>query len=805
MKNSAPLREVDITPSPHVLAVLGEIPFGPWQCLAELIDNSVDALRKSKIDADDVAASPSERRVIVSWSRDDVARDNRTVEVLDTGPGMGLETLRQCVRAGYSTNNPVDNLGLFGMGFNIATARLGEKTVIMSTRKNDTEWIGIEIDFLKLKQGDTFLAPVVTSPKTDANEQGTRVTISRLKPEIMAEFAQKGSAVHQTLEEIYTTILAESDVEILVQGAKLNPRPHCVWSADRFVLWKSRRVHAIQKIDAALGYSLFDATRFRYLTEVEQSEIEKQKEKTGNYPVGIVRRERRISGWIGIQRFADPNDFGIDFIRNGRKILKQDKTLFSYYNELSNSTTLEYPVELGATVGGRIVGEIHIDHLHPTYQKNDFVRYGLLWREVVEHLRGQGPLLPKMRKAMGFDGDNESPLGMLANAYRRADAGTQNLAARNADARRWAAQFRKGAREFLDDTRWYEAARVADREKAEDNASKTAPPDPGQKASDDIDDFSPDHATAEAEPTPDAASEVSRKTPPPTPKTPEAFVADLKNRSRENPLLSQEYRLRTEYSPMRVTAWEITTGEIVKGTSSVPTHFHRDGIDCAYFFNPRHVLFQLFAISPKQVLVAFLAEKFKTRDNLVDDSGAIFTELFQRYCDEARVDAGIIQESARAYFDELREAAVELLASRAQEVVSCIHESPAEVQDIGMNLAIRRADLVEKFAREEATAIECLYEAGPRTLIRLVNNFPEAFFDEKFFSFRYASLSFTDSAVNERIRDETLERVISYLRDAHWILQDQSRPGADRNGRKEEIQRCAHSLSLLRRNTTKTQ
>ena len=808
MKPTPAQREVDITPSPSVLAVLGEIPFGPWQCLAELIDNSVDAMRKAKQDADDVAGSKTERRVLVSWSGDEVARDNRTVEVIDTGPGMTLDAVRNCVRAGYSTNDPMGNLGLFGMGFNIATARLGEKTVILSTRRGDTEWTGIEIDFQKLKQNDTFKALVISAPKEDLNVQGTRVVVSRLKPEMTAELLQKSTSIHQTLEEIYTTILAESDIEILVQNAKLNPRPHCVWSPDRYVIWKNRRVQAIQRIDASLGVSLFDTDRFRYLTPVEQAEAEAQREKTGALPKGIVARDRRIAGWIGIQRYADPNDFGVDFIRNGRKILKQDKTLFSYYNEQSNSTTLEYPIELGATVGGRIVGEIHVDHLHPNYQKNDFTRYGLQWREVVEFLRGQGPLLPKMRKAMGFSGDNESPLGLLANAYRRADAGTRNLAARNPDARRMAVSFRKGMREYQDDAKWWDAARAADRENAESNASRTATPDPGQQISDDLEEFSPVGGSTVTEPIGAAPAPARPEggvvaAAPPAPKSHEAFIADLKNRSRENPLLSREYRIRNNNSPMRVTAWEITNGEISRGAGSISTQFYRDGVDCHYFFNPRHSLFQQFAISPKQILLTYLADKFKSRDNLIEDAGEVFIDLFERYCDEAKVEVTVIQESARAYFDALREAAVELLAGRAREVMECVHESPAEVQDIGMNLALRRSDLVERFSRKDPATLESLFEAPPRTLIRLVGNFPEAFFDEKFFSFRYATLSFADAAVNQRIRDETLERVVSFLRDAQWILQEQSHPSSDHNGRKEEIQRCAHSLSLLRRNTTR--
>lgn len=42
------IKSVDITPTPRVLRVLGELPFSPWQCFAELIDNSVDAFNKAE-------------------------------------------------------------------------------------------------------------------------------------------------------------------------------------------------------------------------------------------------------------------------------------------------------------------------------------------------------------------------------------------------------------------------------------------------------------------------------------------------------------------------------------------------------------------------------------------------------------------------------------------------------------------------------------------------------------------------------------------------------------------------------------
>ena len=63
---------VDITPSPRILRVLGEIPFQTWQCFAELMDNSIDALLK-QLDGED------QKAVWVNWSGQDVGLRNRTI------------------------------------------------------------------------------------------------------------------------------------------------------------------------------------------------------------------------------------------------------------------------------------------------------------------------------------------------------------------------------------------------------------------------------------------------------------------------------------------------------------------------------------------------------------------------------------------------------------------------------------------------------------------------------------------------------------------------------------------------------
>ena len=37
-------KQFDLTPSPRVLRMLGQVDFKPWQCLAELADNAVECL-----------------------------------------------------------------------------------------------------------------------------------------------------------------------------------------------------------------------------------------------------------------------------------------------------------------------------------------------------------------------------------------------------------------------------------------------------------------------------------------------------------------------------------------------------------------------------------------------------------------------------------------------------------------------------------------------------------------------------------------------------------------------------------------
>ena len=199
------IENVDITPAPRILRILGEIPFEPWRCIAELIDNSIDAFLA--VDAQD---TPSEKREIaVSWSRDSVAPTQRTLEVRDNASGMTLSQIQNAVRAGYSSNDPVSKLGLFGMGFNIATARLGDITEIYSARKEDSEWVGLRIDFDALTRAGMFKAPILHREKDNPEEHGTVICVSNCnysvagrksgKSEIYRKFTKNSYGFHKLM------------------------------------------------------------------------------------------------------------------------------------------------------------------------------------------------------------------------------------------------------------------------------------------------------------------------------------------------------------------------------------------------------------------------------------------------------------------------------------------------------------------------------------------------------------------------------------------------------------------------------
>lgn len=743
----------------------------------------------------------SGRTIKVAWTSDDVNMADRVIEVTDNASGMTLEQLQNAVRAGYTSNDPVGTLGLFGMGFNIATARLGECTRILSSRKGDSEWIGIEIDFQKLIESGSFEAPIVREHKDNDSDSGTRISIAQLHPSTLNELSSKKNEIRRQLEIVYAPLLKMQGVSITLQGIKLHPHKHCVWSETRYVQHGNDTVPAVLRIDESLGKALFDKDRNCYLTESETDKYEIARDNGEPLPKNIIERDRRITGWLGIQRYADPDDYGIDFIRNGRKILLSDKSFFYYFNPTTLQNELQYPLELGTSIGGRIVGELNVNFLLPTYQKNGFNKSDMSWQKMQEVICGTGPFRQKSRKALGFTKPNQSPLCRLVNAYNRIDKGTRCLFVPNNLSKKYASEFEKGSPEYLEDTKWWKAAQEADQERG--MGKKDTPTNTGDVPTDDIESYlgggtdtggaTSDFGTTSSGNEDTATDKDSHEGTHANETSEDSSLDDLLSRSSVVEQLSGKLYPFGNRPSLNVRARVLDNGKIMRGGKRVPCFFRSMGIDCDFVYDKMHPLLTSYPFTPKMLLLVYMAEKLKARDAL-PDMVAVLSELVSVSMEDSKIDKQSLAERANSTLEYIRERMIEVLKDRPREVVSCIHESSGDVE-VTANSILKSGNtaLFKKFQNRDEDAFDAMEYVPFKTLYRLVDKFPESLFDGKVFSAPYSDICIGDANTTARMREDSKERILACIKEAEnattYVLELS----------KEELTRMSLSVDVLSR------
>lgn len=457
---------LDLTPSPRILQVIAETDLQVYQCLAELIDNCFDELQKAR---ESGAEGESRVDIRIPSARDADRRSE--IVVADTGRGMSPAQMEHALRAGSTNNSQFGTLGLFGMGFNVATARLGTVTEVKSGRIGDDQWSIATIDIGEMQRTGSYRVPLRQEPKAEA-DHGTVITIKRLRDDtvVALQSSAESKKIRLNLGKLYTYMLrnparsAYSGSEVVggmglslyLNGSEIKPKLPCIYDPRRSVPYEGDVVHAVQVLDIPLspGWACMDCGHWS--TQEPELCLECGSKN-------VVIRDRKIWGWLGIQRFHDSDDFGISFIRQGRVIVPQDKGLFSW-TAPDGSIEVEYPAELRT---GRIVGEIHIDHIPVTFRKTDFDRQSPHWTTMVTKVRGDSPLRPKIAKSKGMP-VNDTILAKLFSAYRRPEPGLRYLVPGNgkqaihADAKVKANLFATGDPEYATDDWWYDHAKSHD-------------------------------------------------------------------------------------------------------------------------------------------------------------------------------------------------------------------------------------------------------------------------------------------------------------------------------------------------------
>jgi len=404
---------LDITPDPKVLIALTQTPLKPLDALCELLDNGIDAFAAARI-----AGEPVGHRLIEVTipGASVIRRREGVVRVVDNGAGLDREGLANTLRAGFSGKNKYDTLGLFGMGFNIATGKLGRRTTVTTARSSDAFALRVTLDLSEIAKSRRFEVPVERVDKPANFDHGTIVEVGDWWPEGNANsgFALQLAGIQraqlrQQLGRRYASILrrtADESVRIVVNQDSLEPFEHCVWSEQRFVERKGWG-----NIPARFDFNAVISTQRRCVLDSSAiPEGEVACVECGSEEFRTV--EERVSGWVGIQRFDDNNRFGIDLVRKGRAIRVGEKDAFFNFVDDVGEAVKEYPTDQQT---GRIVGEIHLDHVPVDFQKQDFERSTKEWQRAIDFLRG-GSLLPSNWER---DLRNESPVSKLFQGYRK--------------------------------------------------------------------------------------------------------------------------------------------------------------------------------------------------------------------------------------------------------------------------------------------------------------------------------------------------------------------------------------------------
>lgn len=400
---------LNLTPDPKVLIALTHTDIKPLDALCELIDNAIDSFSAARLQGVSIS-NPCIRIDLPSIK--EVMNGEGIVRISDNGPGLTMDSTEKALRAGFSGNNPYDTLGLFGMGFNISTGKIGSVTKFYSAREDTEKALEVTIDLNQINTNKDYNVVAYYIEKGKLSH-GTIIEISNWWPNgndnrgfIKSLVSYGAKKIRDELGRRYSTILREKEIKIFVNEGECEAFEHCVWGDNRYVeKSKHGKIPAVFRFDTVLHTQKKCA---HCTTSLEN--FQTICPACGSHETRTV--EERVRGWVGIQRFDDMAEYGIDLIRNGRAIRISEKAAFFEFVDEFQKVIKDYPIDSNY---GRIVGEVHLNHVPVDFMKQDFQRSSPEWHRAITFLRGESSLQPTQPRA----DQNDSPIFKLFQGYRK--------------------------------------------------------------------------------------------------------------------------------------------------------------------------------------------------------------------------------------------------------------------------------------------------------------------------------------------------------------------------------------------------
>lgn len=755
------MEQFNLTPSPALLDLLGKIPFKGWQCAAELIDNSIDAVINNSSKLKDF-----QKVISVYIPTKGKIAENQAMVIEDWGIGMTEQQLENAVKAGFSSKNTAANLGLFGMGFNVATSRLANTVQVWTSTADMQNEVGVCIDLREMKRTGSFHRPKMEREKRADKISGTRIEIYDYKPE--ASNLLQSKQIARELNRAYSDrIFDEHGIKILVNGEEVKPFKFCIWDKKRSVKHKWDEVPAYIEIDEHLKEEMFCENCFSWLGDAVDTPISIECphcHTTGR----IIKKDIYVTGWVGIQRYSDSDHYGIDISRNGRILSKLDKSFFSWDNENGKDDSRfnpEYPRDT-TYAGGRIVGQLEANFVIPKYTKDDFERDDKNWKRVVNFIRGEMPLQPDLASSFGYKQANRSPIGRLFNAYRKINQpGSKTLVFAKEDgscdhvtSRNWATYFFDGNPDYQDDTKWWEAVTKADLKETPST-------------------FNPLNPTGK-ETQPGTKPGVSK--PPPTPeKYPgkklfkKALHFDLEKLIGEKPI---DLTL-IDYFP--------------ENDLNIPLIFESQGSMWKFnvYLNNSHAMFRDFADGYEDLIYMEVASIYAQAKNKLNEWTVtrIYYELKSKYALETMLSVPNLVNKANKLMRDIQNKLVTSEGIHLTIKPNLLPEEEAALKKKYLDLEGKSIADLKSFVINT----KFLKYLDLNYIFKFVEEFPEVVYDGKIFNLPYMEL-------DEESKQHQSKKYTGYFSDVRWFMNELSKEGDEAVKKlKQQIIRNRYSIEIL--------
>ena len=278
--------------------------------------------------------------------------------------------------------------------------------------------------------------------------------ISKLKSDQWDKLSKQASKIRDELGNVYSYLLRERDFLLTVNTTK-GPTSAALCMGRAKVgdpQWCARPRGHRDRSAAGAGKACLDCGWWNKEWAEECEDCQSK---------NLELRDRRIWGWIGVQRYLHKSDYGIDFLRNGRKSSSATSG-FSSGKTRTESIRQSWsirstPHATGDALSGRSIATM----CQSTTRKTRLSTTTLSGKPSSVRSGAAAHLVRRSQQRLGLP-RNTSPLAQLYAGYRREDQGLNYLVAANDMAVEWAKLFRDGDPQYQTDDMWYQLAYAHD-------------------------------------------------------------------------------------------------------------------------------------------------------------------------------------------------------------------------------------------------------------------------------------------------------------------------------------------------------